>query len=116
MGTVWMLQGLNAASPPILFRQRMSLRQLVRIPCREPVPNRLFADLILRHRCNHLVVNQQAIHVKRLQARGIGGLEFHGLAPLRILNPREQRRLEQLRFVLELLQADWEPNGRATGE
>ncbi len=41
-----------------LFQQRMPLGQLMLIPGREPMPNRLFADLVLRHRRDDLVVHQ----------------------------------------------------------
>src|ERR1039458_1180368 len=46
-----------------LFQQRMSVRQLMRIPGREPMPNRLLADLVFRHRRDDLVVHEQAIDV-----------------------------------------------------
>jgi len=47
-----------AKNQPGLLQQRMPLGQLMRIPGREPVPNRLFADLVFRHRRNDLVVHQ----------------------------------------------------------
>jgi hypothetical protein len=40
-----------------LFQQRMSLRQLVRVPDREATPNRLLADLVFGHWGNDLVVH-----------------------------------------------------------
>ena len=40
-----------------LSQQRMPLRQLVRIPGCKPMPNSLLADLVFRHRRNHLVVH-----------------------------------------------------------
>jgi hypothetical protein len=81
----------------------MPLGQLVRIPGRQPMPNRLLADLIFRHRRDELVVHQQAIDEQRLVAGGVRGLEFSSLALFRILNARQQSRLEQLPFVFEFL-------------
>jgi hypothetical protein len=76
----------------------------MRIPGRKSMPNRLLADLIFWHWRDDLVVHQQAIDEKCLVARGVGGLEFNGLAALGILNASNQGRLEQLPFVFELLQ------------
>ena len=84
-----------------LLGQWVALGQLVRIPSREPMPNRLFTHLILRHRRNHFVVNQQAINVQCFIAGRICRLEFNRLAAFRILDTGEQRCLEQFRFVLE---------------
>jgi hypothetical protein len=81
----------------------MPLGQLVRIPSRKPVPNRLLADLIFRHRRDELVVHQQAIDEQRLVAGGVRGLEFGGLALFRVLNASQQSRLEQLPFMFEFL-------------
>src|SRR5271165_5077575 len=85
----------------ILFLERMSLRQLMRMPRREPMSNSLLAHLIFRHWRNELVVNEEAIDVQRLVARRIGRLELNSTARFCILNAGEQRRFEQLRFVFE---------------
>jgi hypothetical protein len=45
-------------APRYLFQQRMSVRQLVRIPGREPMSNRLLSDLVFGHRRNDLVVHE----------------------------------------------------------
>jgi hypothetical protein len=37
----------------------MPIGQLMRVPSREPMPNRLFAELVFRHRRNDLVVHEQ---------------------------------------------------------
>ena len=55
-----------------LRQQRVAGGQLMRIPCGEAMADGFFPDLVLRHRSNHLVVNQQAIDVQRLVARGVG--------------------------------------------
>src|ERR1700686_316468 len=52
-----------------LCQQRMVVWQLMRVPGREPMPNALLADLVLRHRRNEFVVHQQSIDVQRLVAR-----------------------------------------------
>jgi hypothetical protein len=58
---------LLSPSPPLsarcLFQQRMPVRQLVRIPGREPMANGLLADLVFRHWRNDFVVYEQAIDV-----------------------------------------------------
>ena len=96
-----MTSALGGAPRNELFRQRMSLGQLVRVPGREPMPNRLVGDLILRHGCDDLVVHEQSVHVQRLVARRIGCFELNRAAALSIFDAGEQRRLEQLGFVLE---------------
>src|SRR5690242_8586108 len=87
----------------MLFQQRMSIWQLTRVPSRQPMPNRLRADLRFRHWRNDLVVDEQAIDEQRLFARRVGRLELDRLAALRILNAGEQSRFEQFRFVFEFL-------------
>src|SRR5262245_11004683 len=81
----------------------MPLGELMRIPGRKSMANRLLADLILRHGRDDLVMHQQTIDEERLVARGVRGLEFNGLAALRILNASKQSRLEQLPFMSEFL-------------
>jgi hypothetical protein len=81
----------------------MSLGQLMRMPGRQPVPDRLLADLIFRHRRDELVVHEQAIDEQCFVAGRVRGLEFSGLALLRILNAGQQRRFEQIPLMFELL-------------
>jgi hypothetical protein len=83
----------------------MSGRQLVGIPCREPMPNRLFADVLFGHGRDELVVHQQAVHVESLVTRRIGGLELYGLAAHCVFHAGLQRSLEQFRFVFEVFHA-----------
>jgi hypothetical protein len=75
----------------------------MRMPGREPMPYRLLGDLVFRHGCDDFVVNEQAVYVQRLEARRIGRLEFDRASPFRILDAREECRLEQFRFVFEFL-------------
>ena len=90
---------------PALTEQWVPLRQLVRVPGRQPVPDGLLADLVLRHRREDLVVDQQAIDVQRLGAGRIRGFELDGLAPFGVLDAGQQRRLEQFGLVLVFFHA-----------
>jgi hypothetical protein len=51
-------RGMRLISPArlSLIQQGMTLRQLMRIPSREPMSDRLVADLLFRHWRNDLVV------------------------------------------------------------
>ena len=95
--------GASRLSPTGSLQQRMTFRQLMRIPRGEAVPNGFFRHLVFRHRSDDLVVDEQAIDVQSLVARRIRGLELDRSAPFCILNAGQQRRLEQFRFVLALL-------------
>ena len=77
-----------------LFGQRIALRQLMRVPGRQPMTNRLFAHLFLRHRGDHFVVNEQPIDIQRLVARRVGRFEFDCLAAFRIFDAGQQRSFE----------------------
>ncbi len=48
----------DSKDQPALVQQGVPLGQLMRIPGREPMPDRLLADLVFRHRRNDLVVHQ----------------------------------------------------------
>src|SRR5260221_13427711 len=85
------------------LRKRMPLGQLMHIPRRQPMPNRLLADLFFRHRRDDLVVDQQAIHVQSLVARRVGHFELDRAAPFRVLHTGKQGGLEQFRLVFEFL-------------
>ncbi len=74
----------------------------MRISRSEPMPDRLVGDLVFWHRCDDLIVDEQAIYVEGLVACRVRRLELDCLATFGIGNAGDERCLEQLRLAPEL--------------